>query len=43
MTWTLVTNLELNLRVSIPVGASKTEFGEKPQALRPEIWMRYYF
>ncbi len=43
MTWTPVTNLELNLRVGIPVGASKTEFGEKPDALRPEIWMRYYF
>jgi hypothetical protein len=43
MTWTAVTNLELNLRVSIPLGASKTEFGEKPDALRPEIWMRYYF
>ncbi|MGV8073807.1 MAG: hypothetical protein AB2L11_04510 [Syntrophobacteraceae bacterium] len=43
MTWTPVTNLELNLRVGIPIGASKTEFGEKPDALRPEIWMRYYF
>ena len=43
MAWTPVTNLELNLRVGIPVGASKTEFGEKPDALRPEIWMRYYF
>ena len=43
LTWTPVTNLELNLRVGIPVGASKTEFGEKPDALRPEIWMRYYF
>lgn len=43
MTWTPVTNLELNLRVGIPVGASKTEFGEKPDTLRPEIWMRYFF
>lgn len=43
MTWTPVTNLELNLRVGIPAGASKTEFGEKSDALRPEIWMRYYF
>lgn len=42
-TWTPVTNLELNLRVGIPVGPSQTEFGEKPEALRPEIWMRYYF
>lgn len=43
MTWTPVTNLELNLRVGIPAGASKTEFGEKPDVLHPEIWMRYYF
>lgn len=43
MTWTPVTNLELNFRVGIPVGASQTEFGEKPDALRPEIWIRYYF
>jgi len=43
MTWTPVTNLELNFRVGIPVGASKTDFGEKPDTLRPEIWMRYYF
>ena len=43
MTWTPVTNLELNFRVGIPVGPPQTEFGEKPDALRPEIWMRYYF
>lgn len=43
MTWTPVTNLEVNFRISIPVGASKTDFGEKPDALRPEIWIRYYF
>jgi hypothetical protein len=43
MTWTPVTNLELNLRVGIPVGPPQTEFGEKLDALRPEIWMRYYF
>jgi hypothetical protein len=43
MIWTPVTNLELNFRVGIPVGASKTDFGEKPDTLRPEIWMRYYF
>jgi hypothetical protein len=43
MTWTPVTNLDLSLRVGIPVGTSKTEFGEKPGALRSEIWMRYYF
>ena len=43
MTWTPVTNLEFNLRVGILMGASKTEFGEKPDALRPEVWVRYYF
>lgn len=43
ITWAPVTNLELNLRVGIPVGPSQTEFGEKPDSLRPEIWMRYYF
>jgi hypothetical protein len=43
LTWTPVTNLELNCRVGIPVGASKTEFGEKPDAWRPEVWVRYYF
>ncbi|MBR9985714.1 MAG: hypothetical protein KFF68_07385 [Desulfosarcina sp.] len=43
LTWTPVTNLELNLRVGIPVGSPQTEFGEKPDALRPEIWVRYYF
>jgi hypothetical protein len=43
MTWTPVTNLELSLRVGIPVGPPQSEFGEKPDLLRPEIWMRYYF
>ena len=43
LTWTPVTNLELNLRVGMPVGDAKTEFGEKLDALRSEIWMRYYF
>jgi hypothetical protein len=42
MTWAPVTNLELNLRVGIPVGPSKTEFGEKPNEVRSEIWIRYY-
>jgi hypothetical protein len=31
------------LRVGIPVGPPQTEFGEKLDNLRPEIWMRYYF
>lgn len=43
MTWTPLTNLEFNFRAAIPVGASKTEFGEKPDMVRPEIWIRYYF
>jgi hypothetical protein len=43
MTWTGVTNFEFNVRVAIPVGPSNTEFGEKPDAMRPEIWVRYYF
>jgi hypothetical protein len=37
MTWTLVTNLELNWRGGIPVGPPQTEFVEKPDNLRPEI------
>ena len=43
MTWTPLTNLELNFRTAIPIGPADTEFGEKPDALRPEIWVRYYF
>ncbi|WP_459903817.1 hypothetical protein [Desulfosarcina cetonica] len=43
LTWTPVTNLEFNCRVGIPVGPSRTEFGEKPDAWRPEAWVRYYF
>ena len=43
MTWTSLSNLELNFRMGIPVGPAKTEFGEKPDALRSEIWVRYYF
>ena len=43
MAWVPVTNLELNLRVGLPLGGSKTEFGEKPDVFRPEIWVRYYF
>jgi hypothetical protein len=29
--------------VAVPVGPAGTEFGEKPDAVRPEVWMRYYF
>ena len=43
MTWAPVTNLELNFRVAIPVGSGDTDFGEKPDAFRPEFWARYYF
>jgi len=43
MTWVPVTNLEINFRVGIPIGPPGTEFGEKPDALRPEFWVRYYF
>lgn len=43
MTWTPITNLELNLRTVIPLGPDGTEFGEKADAFRPEIWARYYF
>ncbi len=43
MTWTAVTNLELNCRFGIPVGPPKTDFGERPDALRSEIWIRLYF
>ncbi|MDD3992715.1 MAG: hypothetical protein PHV70_11265 [Desulfobacteraceae bacterium] len=43
LTWTPLTNLELNFRVAVPVGPAGTEFGEKPDAVRPEVWVRYYF
>jgi hypothetical protein len=43
MTYTPVTNLELNFRMGIPVGPAGTEFGEKQDAVRPEMWARYYF
>ncbi|MGD9123587.1 MAG: hypothetical protein PVG60_00765 [Desulfarculaceae bacterium] len=43
MTYTPVTNLEFNFRVGIPIGPAGTEFGEKPDSVRPEVWIRYYF
>lgn len=43
LTWTPITNLELNLRAGIPLGGAGTEFGEKVDVFRPEIWARYYF
>lgn len=43
LTWTPITNLELNVRAGIPIGPAKTEFGEKADSFRPEVWLRYYF
>ncbi|WP_024334306.1 hypothetical protein [Desulfotignum balticum] len=43
LTWTPVTNLEINGRIGVPIGDAQTEFGEKPDRFRPEIWVRYYF
>jgi hypothetical protein len=43
MTFNPITNLQLNLRVAVPIGASGTEFGEKQDTVRPETWIRYYF
>jgi hypothetical protein len=43
VTWTPITNLELNLRVGIPVGPRGAEYGEKADAFRPEVWGRYFF
>ena len=43
LTWTPVTNLEINGRIGVPLGSAQTEFGEKPDRFRPEVWVRYYF
>jgi len=43
MTYAPVTNLELSFRVNIPIGPAGTEFGEKLDALRPEVRVSYYF
>ena len=43
MTYNPVTDVEINFRVNIPVGPAGTEFGEKQDLARPEIWIRYYF
>lgn len=43
LTWAPVTDLEVNLRMGIPIGPANTEFGEKPDAFRTEFWLRYYF
>ena len=43
MTWLPMTNLELNLRIGIPIGPGGTEYGEKQDTVRPEIKIDYYF
>lgn len=43
MTYTPLTNLELNFRVGIPLGPAGSEFGEKQDLVRPEMWVRYFF
>ncbi len=43
LTYSPVTNLEFNLRVIAPIGNMGTEFGEKLDDLRSEIWLRWYF
>ncbi len=43
LTYTPVTNLELNARLGIPIGPRASEFGEKQDDLRTEIWIRYFF
>lgn len=39
----LTDNLELNARAIIPLGGAGTEFGEKLDAGRVEVYVRYYF
>jgi hypothetical protein len=43
LTWAPVTNLQLDLRIGIPVGPPGTEFGEKQDSLRPELRLDWYF
>lgn len=43
LTYAPITNLELNLRVVAPVGGTGTEYGEKLDDLRSEVWARWYF
>lgn len=42
-TYQPVTNLELNARLIFPLGGADTEFGEKLDDLRAEVWARWYF
>jgi hypothetical protein len=43
LTYSPVTNLELNLRAIFPLGGGGTEFGEKLDTARSEFWVRWYF
>lgn len=43
LTYAPVTNLELNLRLTLPLGGGGTEFGEKLDDVRSEFWVRWYF
>jgi hypothetical protein len=43
LTWTPISNWELNTRIGIPMGPSGSDFGERQNRIRPEIWIRYYF
>ncbi len=39
----LTDNLELNARAVIPLGGDRTEFGEKLDRVRAEVYLRYFF
>ena len=39
----LTDNLELNARAVFPLGGDRTEFGEKLDTIRVEVYLRYYF
>ena len=43
ITWAPVTDFELGLRISIPIGSANTEFGEKQDAFRPELRVIFFF
>lgn len=43
LTYAPITNLEFNLRAIVPIGGVGTEFGEKLDAVRSELWVRWYF
>ncbi len=43
MSYSPMTNLMLYFRVAIPIGPARSEFGEKQDTVRPELWIRYHF